>query len=162
MKSITIKGARIVGPLKVEIDWSTGETLTADMNGWLRPPFDVLADSALFARMHIDDWGGHGLNWPDGLDLGADNLYELCRRQAGLPTCREFNDWMQRNGLSLATAAETLGMTRRMIAHYRTGSRPVPKVVGLACLGWELQRAKPRHHSGKLTPPDSRKARLLA
>jgi len=47
---------------------------------------------------------------------------------------------MQRNGLSLASAAESLGMTRRMIAHYRTGSRPIPKVVGLACLGWESRR----------------------
>jgi hypothetical protein len=40
---------------------------------------------------------------------------------------------MQRNNLTLSSAADTLGMTRRMIAHYRTGSRPVPKVVGLAC-----------------------------
>ena len=34
-------------------------------------------------------------------------------------------------------AAEALGMTRRMIAHYRTGSRPIPKVVGLALRGFE-------------------------
>jgi hypothetical protein len=27
-----------------------------------------------------------------------------------------------------------------MIAHYRTGSRPIPKVVGLACKGWEAER----------------------
>jgi len=32
-------------------------------------------------------------------------------------------------------------MTRRMIAHYRTGSRPIPKVVGLACKGWEVEHA---------------------
>jgi len=70
----------------------------------------------------------------------ADTLYGLCREQAGLPTARDFNDWMQRNGLSLTIAAETLGMTRRMIAHYRTGSRPIPKVVGLACKGWEAER----------------------
>ena len=49
---------------------------------------------------------------------------------------------MQRNGLSLAKAAETLGMTRRMIAHYRTGSRSIPKVVGLACKGWEAERGR--------------------
>lgn len=28
-------------------------------------------------------------------------------------------------------------MTRRMIAHYRSGSRPIPKTVQLACIGWE-------------------------
>ncbi|MBF0219883.1 MAG: DUF2442 domain-containing protein [Gammaproteobacteria bacterium] len=136
MKAITIKSARIVGALTIEIDWNTGETLTADMAGWLRKPFDALADPVVFQQMQVDEWG-HGLGWPDGLDLGADALYELCRRQAGLPTAIEFDAWMKRNGLSLATAADTLGMTRRMIAHYRTGSRPIPKVVGLACKGVE-------------------------
>ena len=61
--------------------------------------------------------------------------------QAGLPTASEFEAWMERNGLSLSGAAESLGMTRRMIAHYRTGSKPIPKVVGLACKGWEVQHS---------------------
>lgn len=139
MKTITIKAARITGPLAVEIDWSTGETLAANLDGWLLPPFEALNDTSIFAQMAVDDWGGHGLSWPDGLDLGADTLYSLCREQAGLPTPAAFDAWMQRNGLSLTTAAETLGMTRRMIAHYRTGSRPIPKVVGLACKGWEAE-----------------------
>lgn len=72
--------------------------------------------------------------------MGADRLYELGREQAGLPTASEFNAWMQRNGLSLSAAAETLGMTRRMIVHYRTGSRPIPKVVELACKWLEVER----------------------
>jgi len=33
-------------------------------------------------------------------------------------------------------------MTRRMIAHYRTGSRSIPKVVGLACKGWEAEHGR--------------------
>lgn len=138
MKAITLKAARIVGPLTLDLDWSTGETLRAELAGWLRPPFDALNDPALFGQLQVDDWGG-GLNWPEGLDLGADTLYELCRRQAGLPTASEFDAWMKRNGLSLQTAADSLGMTRRMIAHYRTGSRAIPRVVGLACKGWEAE-----------------------
>lgn len=134
-----VTAARIVGPLTVEIDWSTGETLRVDLSALTKPPFDALRDPAFFARMQRDDWG-HGLDWPDGLDLGADRLYELCREQAGLPTAREFDAWIQRNGFSLATAAEKLGMTRRMIAHYRTGSRPIPKVVGMACKWLEAER----------------------
>ncbi len=90
MKAIAIKSARIVGLLTVEIDWNTGETLAADLASWLRPPFDVLADPAVFEQMRADDWGGHGLHWPDGLDLGADTLYELCRRQAGF---NPFSTW---------------------------------------------------------------------
>ena len=134
-----IETARVTGDLKLEIGWSTGETLPIDLADLTQPPFDALRNPSFFARMTRDEWG-HGLDWPDGLSLGADQLYELSRQQAGLPTASEFNDWMQRNGLSLASAAESLGMTRRMIAHYRTGSRPIPKVVGLACLGWESRR----------------------
>lgn len=137
----SIKAAQIIGPLTIEIDWTTGETLCLNLTGILRPPFDLLHDPDFFSRMEADEWGA-GLNWPNGLDLGADRLYELCREQAGLPTPSQFNAWMERNGLSLATAAETLGMTRRMIAHYRTGSRPIPKVVGLACEGWEAKQTR--------------------
>lgn len=136
-----ILAARVTGELTVEIDWSTGETLLVNLSGLTAPPFDVLRDPAFFSRLKRDDWG-HGLDWPGGIDLGADNLYELCREQAGLPTATEFDRWMQRNNLSLAKAAETLGMTRRMIAHYRTGSRPIPKVVGLACKGWEAEQSR--------------------
>lgn len=139
MKAITIKSARVIGPMMLEITWSTGETLRVNLDDGLRPPMTVLRDAALFDQMQVDSWG-HALEWPNGYDLGADTLYGLCREQAGLPTARDFNNWMQRNGLSLTTAAETLGMTRRMIAHYRTGSRPIPKVVGLACKGWEAER----------------------
>jgi hypothetical protein len=35
-------------------------------------------------------------------------------------------------------AAEAIGMTRRMIAYYKNGSRPIPKTVWLACLGYEV------------------------
>lgn len=139
-----VKAARIVGPLAVEIDWTTGETLRVDLRDLTAAPFDALLDPAFFARMEVDAWGA-GLNWPGGLDLGADRLYELGRQRAGLPTASGFDAWMARNGLSLATAAEALGMTRRMIAHYRTGSRPIPKAIGLACIGWET-RAKCSGH----------------
>ena len=52
-----------------------------------------------------------------------------------------FSAWMARNALSLSSAAEALGMTRRMMAHYRSGTRPVPRIVALACLGWEVIRS---------------------
>lgn len=134
MKAVTIQSARIIADLKIEIVWSTDETLAVDLHGCLRPPFDALNAPDVFAKMAVDDWG-HGLDWPGGLDLGADTLYTLCREQAGLTTPGAFDAWMRRNGFSLASAAEALGMTRRMIAHYRTGSKPIPKVVGLA-LRW--------------------------
>ncbi len=146
-----ILAARIVQPLQITIDWSTGETLSVDLRDLLQQPFDVLADPHVFEQMAPDDWG-HALQWPGGLDLGADRLYELARRQAGLPTASEFDAWMRRNALSLAGAAETLGMTRRMVAHYRTGSRPIPKVVGLACAGWEALHGSSTRPDPRTTP----------
>lgn len=137
-----IQAARVVEPGALELHWSTGESLRVNLADLPQrnAAFAPLADPDFFARMERDEWG-HGLDWPGGLGLGADRLYELCREQAGLPTASEFEAWLQRNGLSLSSAAESLGMTRRMIAHYRTGSKPIPKVVGLACKGWEVQHA---------------------
>lgn len=48
---------------------------------------------------------------------------------------------MDSNGLSLSDAAQAIGVTRRTISQYRSGARPVPRTIALACVGWEtLQR----------------------
>ena len=140
-----IQAARVVEHGVIELAWSTGETLNVNLSDLPRrnTAFTKLANPHFFAKMERDEWG-HGISWPGGLDLGADRLYELCREQAGLPTASEFEAWMERNGLSLSLAAESLGMTRRMIAHYRTGSKPIPIVVGLACKGWDAKHASRR------------------
>ena len=128
-----IESTRVIEPGVMELVWSTGETLNVNLSDLPKrnAAFAKLADLTFFAPMKRDEWG-HGIGWPDGLDLGADRLYALSREQAGLPTASGFGAWMQRNGLSLSVAAESLGMTRRMIAHYRTGGKPIPIVVGLA------------------------------
>ncbi len=138
-----IQAARVMAHGVIELAWSTGETLNVNLADLpeRNAAFVRLADPTFFAMMARDEWG-HGIGWPGGLDLGADRLYELSREQAGLPTASEFEAWMARNGLSLTVAAESLGMTRRMIAHYRTGSKPIPVVVGLACKGWEATHPK--------------------
>jgi hypothetical protein len=132
-----ILAVRIIAPLKLELDWSTKETLSLNLAPLVRKltAFAPLKTPAIFAKVRVDDWG-HALEWPKGLDMGADRLYELSREQAGLPTASEFNQWMAKYHLSLTDAANVLGMTRRMMTYYRTGSRPIPKVVMLACKGW--------------------------
>jgi hypothetical protein len=50
---------------------------------------------------------------------------------------------MHRNGLSLSTAAEALGISRRMTSYYRTAQKAIPRAIWLACLGWEATRPKP-------------------
>lgn len=138
-----ILAARVVAPLTLELNWSTKETFLINLAPLVRKhaAFAPLKDAATFASVHVDDWG-HALEWPDGLDIGADRLYELSREQAELPTASQFSAWMAQHRLSLTDAANVLGMTRRMMTYYRTGSRPIPKVVMLACKGWEAENAK--------------------
>lgn len=53
-----------------------------------------------------------------------------------MPT-REFKKWMARNKLTLTTAAQEPGLTRRTVTAYSSGAAMIPKMVALACEGWE-------------------------
>jgi len=130
-------------PTTLEISWSTGETLPVDVSRLIQryKLYAPLKAPTVFGKAAADEWG-HSVNWPENIDMGADQLYDMAREQAGEWGPEAFGAWMERNGLSLNTAAEALDMTRRMIAHYRTGSRPIPRVVALACEGWEARRHK--------------------
>ncbi|HBG04753.1 MAG: hypothetical protein A2075_19530 [Geobacteraceae bacterium GWC2_58_44] len=141
-KAPLITAAKVTGTLQLVITWSTGETLNCNLATTVHrhAAFAPFVDPAIFSQVAVEEWG-HGLDWPGGLDMGADRLYQLCREQAGLFSAADFDGWMQKNQLSLSSAAEALGMTRRMIAHYRSGSRPIPKTVRLACIGWETLKA---------------------
>ena len=140
-----IRVVRVMESSTLEIDCSTGETLPSDISRLLTrfKLYAPLKKAKVFARATADAWG-HSVNWPGDIDIGADVLYDLARVQAGEWGSDAFNAWMERNGLSLNGAADALDMTRRMIAHYRSGSRPIPRVVALACEGWE---ARQRQHA---------------
>jgi hypothetical protein len=55
-----------------------------------------------------------------------------------------FDTWMNRNGLSLSTAADALGISRRLVSYYRTAQKQIPRAIWLACLGWEATRPSPK------------------
>jgi len=133
----------VIAPATLKIRWTSGDTYQADIGDWI-DRFEILAplkDPDFFEKARVG-WYGHSVEWSDEVELGADQLFNRCKAQAGEPSPVEFNDWMQRNGLSLATAAVALGMTRRMMAHYRTGSKTIPRHVWLACIGWETLKHK--------------------
>ena len=52
------------------------------------------------------------MEWSDS-ELGADSVYAWAKEQAGEISHEMLDDWMRRNGLSLTTAAQALGMSRR-------------------------------------------------
>ena len=97
---------------------------------------------SLFAQVSIDEWG-LGVVWMQGeLGLSGDNLRGEAVEQGGGFSHERIWNWMHRNGLSLDSAAEALGISRRMLAYYRSGQKPVPRHIWLACVGWEAERQK--------------------
>ena len=141
-KPPSVTAAKAIGPATLELTFGTGETLSVGVAPLVRRfrAYAPLSRPRTFAKARVGAWG-HAVLWPGGIDIDAGRLYEMARTQSGEWGPERFDRWMSENGLSLSTAAAALGMTRRMVAHYRTGSRPIPRVVALACLGWELQRA---------------------
>ncbi len=131
-------------PYRLRTVWSTGETLDVDVEAVLRkvPGLASLLEPEVFARTRLSAWG-QGVEWLDS-ELGADNVYAWAKEQAGEVSHQMFDAWMHRNSLSLSTAAEALGISRRMVSYYRTAQKSIPRAIWLACLGWEATRPQPK------------------
>ncbi|SDB29189.1 Protein of unknown function [Desulfonatronum thiosulfatophilum] len=131
------------GPYLLRTTWNTGEILLVDVEAVLRriPALALILDPKIFAGVHLGE-GGDSIEWIDS-EFGADNVYAWGKEQAGKVSHEMFATWMQRNRLSLTTAAEALGISRRMVSYYRTAHKPIPRAIWLACLGWEATRPRP-------------------
>jgi len=131
-------------PYRLRTKWHTGEMLEVDIEERLRkhPSLAAILDPALFASVHIGE-GGNSIEWLDE-EFGADNIYAWGKEQAGEVSHEMFDNWMRRNGLSLTTAAEALGISRRMTSYYRTARKAIPRSIWLACLGWEAVHPEAR------------------
>lgn len=123
--------------LRFDNGWATQVDLSAFVADF--PVLAPLTDPTVFARAAVEEWGS-GVTWDNEgpLSVAATTLYGLAAEQSG-DDARRFDAWMLRHGLSASRAAAALGMTRRSIIGYRTGSRPIPKVVTLACRAIDLE-----------------------
>ena len=139
-----LQAVEALAPYRLRTTWGTGEVLGGDVGPVLRgiPAVVKVLEPKVFAKAHLAEWG-HGIEWFDA-ELGADNVYAWAKEQAGEVSHQMFDTWMHRNGLSLNTAAEALGLSRRMVSYYRTAQKSIPRAIWLACLGWEATRPKPK------------------
>ena len=139
-----LNAVEAMAPYRLRTTWSTGEVLEVDVESVLRKHAFLapILDPAVFARVHLGEWG-HGIEWIDA-ELGSDNVYAWAKEQAGEVSHEMFGEWMHRNDLSLTTAAEALGISRRMVSYYRTAHKAIPRSIWLACLGWEATRPQDR------------------
>jgi hypothetical protein len=95
-----------------------------------------LRDENLFLTGKIAE-DGDAVAWHDqDLMMSADTIQSLAQESW---TPKEFIDFLTRNKLTQEAAAALLGRSRRQIATYATIG-PIPRVVALACYGFESLR----------------------
>jgi hypothetical protein len=139
--SRTIVGVKALEPGALWLKWSDGAEARVDLGPTLQErAFRGVRDAKGFSRVRIGEWG-HSLEWPSGPALSADMLWLETLSALGHEDARAFLEWRMRHGLSLTRAAEALGLSRRMVAYYSNGQKPVPRPILLACKGWEAEQA---------------------
>lgn len=137
IKSITPRGQSVL-----VVAWDDGRRAEIDLAPIIaaHPQLAPLAEADDFPVAAEDGWS---VEWQRcGIDLGAAQLRRWADEQAGeaMPPAA-FRAWIERNRLTLDSAAEALGLSRRTIAYYLSGEQPVPKTVMLATEGYDKRQA---------------------
>ena len=140
-KTRTITSVKAKAPSALTLRWSDGTRAELDLAPLLRDKaFRSIRDPFKFAAVRVGEWG-HSIEWPSGAELSAETLWLETLSAQGHADARSFLEWRLRHGLSLNGAADALGLSRRMVAYYSNGEKPVPRAIRLACRGWEADRA---------------------
>ena len=139
-KQFTLSSVKTTPTASLLLRYADGEQFEVSLVDTIlkHPALERLKESKVFSSAKVGDHGASVI-WAndDDLELAADNLRALAIEQAGGVSHEFIWNWMARNDLTLDTAAEALGVSRRMLAYYRSGSKPVPRTVALACIGCE-------------------------
>jgi hypothetical protein len=139
-KQFTLSGVQAVPPAILLLHYADGEQFEVNLVDTIKRHQTLrrLKDPKVFSSAKVGDQGASVI-WAndDQLELAADNLRARAVEQAGNASHEFIWNWMARNDLTLDKAAVALGVSRRMLAYYRSGIKPVPRTVALACLGWE-------------------------
>ncbi len=130
-------------PYKLEIIYTDKTLIMVDLTSLIHSleVFAPLEIAEEFTTATITDFG-FTIEWACGASLDSDRLFEIALEQSGRVANAHFRRWQDANDLSLTQAAQAIGLTRRTISQYRTGKRPVPRTVSLACKGWEVEQVQ--------------------
>jgi len=125
-------------PLTLRVGWSHGTESLIDVSGPInafRVFAPLRADPALFAAVTVGEHGTY-VAWSDEIDMAADTLWRLAQEQSGATmTAEAFRQWREGHAFTLETAAQALGVSRRMLAYYEQGEKPIPRAIALATRG---------------------------
>lgn len=138
-KQFTLKAVKALVGTELQLTFADGETMRVDVAPIVErsPVLRPLLDAAVFKRAKLGEWGGSVTWGTDVLELAADNLRARAIEQAGGFSHEIIMEFMHRHGFTQQGAADALGLSRRMLAYYLSGEKPVPRTVALACLGWD-------------------------
>ncbi|CAJ0864281.1 hypothetical protein AMST5_01658 [freshwater sediment metagenome] len=121
--------------MTLRVSWDRGDESLIDLSGMVKSfrVYKPLRGSPdLFRRVRVGDHGTDVV-WTDEIDMAADTLWRLAQEQAGATLSSEgFRRWRERKAYTLDAAAAALGISRRMVAYYEQGKKPIPRVVALA------------------------------
>lgn len=124
---------------RLNLTYADGMDCDVDLSGWIDSTscLKPLQEQGFFATASVSEFG-RAIEFGNGkIDLAADNLRNLAVEQSGGIGHERIWNWMHTNNLTLDGAVEVLGISRRMLAYYRNGEKPIPKHIWLACIGWE-------------------------
>ena len=125
-------------PLTLHVRWGRGGENSVDVSDMVasfRVYAPLRSSPELFRQVQVGEYGTD-IVWPGDIDMSADTLWRLAQEQSGATmTPDEFRQWRERKAYTLDEAARALGLSRRMVAYYEKGNRPIPRVVALATRG---------------------------
>jgi Protein of unknown function (DUF2442) len=128
------------GTFTLHVQWDNGDTSIVDVSGQIegfRDYTPLRRAPELFNQAHVGEYGADVV-WPGDIDMAADTLWRLAQEQSGATMSADaFRSWRQRHAYTLDAAAKALGISRRMVAYYDQGEKPIPRVVALAARALE-------------------------
>ena len=128
-------------PFILRVRWADGGDTEVDVAGPIeafRVFAPLRADPAMFETVKVGEYGTH-VAWSDDIDMAATTLWRLAQEQSGATlSAEEFRGWRKRQTHTLDTAAKALGVSRRMVAYYDKGEKPIPRTVALATRALEI------------------------
>ena len=136
---IRIKAITVLTDQHLAITWQNDKQHTVSLHDFITQfvVLKPLLDAARFQQAQVGEWG-LDVAWGDDVEIAATTLYRLALEQTGeVMPMNNFKHWMLTNGLSLTTAAQALGLSRRTVTAYSSGTALIPKHIGLACKGWD-------------------------
>lgn len=136
----TLVELRAAKPMHLEMRFADDATFTVDIAPLVTKfkSLSSLSDWSVFKTAKLED-AGRTVQWSgsDELELASDNLRARAVEQSGNYSHEWLWNWMHKHQLTLDAAARFLGISRRMLAYYKSGAKPLPLTVVLACIGLE-------------------------